>query len=216
MDVRYKQSVTTYIDDGLDALYDEMESRFQVTDSQITAEVSRAQQAEAANASQIQLNADAISLRVTSSQAQSLIDQSADTIRLKANSIVWSSTKSSMTSEGVLTCTGAKFNDGTITSTNGQKKATLENGFYRGYLNNSISGLLDLCPSYSDNKLRAALWAKDELFLQAGGTEGNPQNQIKIDRNGLYGNVYAQGLDGWVTLGGMRVRLECGLIMEII
>ena len=216
LDVRYKQSVTTYIDDGLDALYDEMESRFQVTDSQITAEVSRAKQAEAANASQIQLNADAISLRVTSSQAQSLIDQSADTIRLKANSIVWSSTKSSMTSEGVLTCTGAKFNDGTITSTNGQKKATLENGFYRGYLNNSISGLLDLCPSYSDNKLRAALWAKDELFLQAGGTEGNPQNQIKIDRNGLYGNVYAQGLDGWVTLGGMRVRLECGLIMEII
>lgn len=216
LDVRYKQSVTTYIDDGLDALYDEMESRFQVTDSQITAEVSRAQQAEAANASQIQLNANAISLRVTSGQAQSLIDQSADTIRLKANSIVWSSTKSSMTSEGVLTCTGAKFNDGTITSTNGQKKATLENGFYRGYLNNSISGLLDLCPSYSDNKLRAALWAKDELFLQAGGTEGNPQNQIKIDRNGLYGNVYAQGLDGWITLGGMRVRLECGLIMEII
>lgn len=216
LDVRYKQSVTTYIDDGLDALHDEMESRFQVTDSKITAEVSRAQRAEAANSAQIQLNANAISLRVTSSQAQSLIDQSADTIRLKANSIVWSSTKSSMTSEGVLTCTGAKFNDGTITSTNGQKKATLENGFYRGYLNNSISGLLDLCPSYSDNKLRAALWAKDELFLQAGGTEGNPQNQIKIDRNGLYGNVYAQGLDGWVTLGGMRVRLECGLIMEII
>lgn len=216
LDVRYKQSVTTYVDDGLDALHDEMESRFQVTDSQISAEVSRAQQAEAANAAQIQLNADAISLRVTSSQAQSLIDQSADTIRLKANSIVWSSTKSSMTAEGVLTCTGAKFNDGTITSTNGQKKATLENGFYRGYLNNSISGLLDLCPTYADNKLRAALWAKDELFLQAGGTEGNPQNQIKIDRNGLYGNVYAQGLDGWVTLGGMRVRLECGLIMEII
>lgn len=216
LDVRYKQSVTTYIDDGLDALHDEMESRFQVTDSQISAEVSRAQQAEAANAAQIQLNADAISLRVTSSQAQSLIDQSADTIRLKANNIVWSSAKSSMTSEGVLTCTGAKFNDGTITSTNGEKKATLENGFYRGYLNNSISGLLDLCPTYSDNKKRAALWAKDELFLQAGGTEGNPQNQIKIDSNGLYGTVYAQGLDGWVTLGGMRVRLECGLIMEII
>ena len=216
LDVRYKQSVTTYIDDGLDALHDEMESRFQVTDSQISAEVSRAQRAEAANAAQIQLNADAISLRVTSSQAQSLIDQSADTIRLKANNIVWSSTKSSMTSEGVLTCTGARFNDGTITSTNGEKKATLENGFYRGYLNNSISGLLDLCPTYSDNKKRAALWAKDELFLQAGGTEGNPQNQIKIDSNGLYGNVYAQGLDGWVTLGGMRVRLECGLIMEII
>lgn len=117
-----------------------------------------------------------------------------------------------LTESGIARMTGAAINGGSVVSTDGDKKATVENGFYRGYLNDQISGLLDLCPTYSDNIKRAALWGKDVLYLQAGGTEGAPTTQITIDSTGLH----AQGADGWVVLGDMRVRLDHGLIMEII
>jgi phage minor structural protein len=117
-----------------------------------------------------------------------------------------------LTEAGIASMTGATINDGSIISASGDKKATIENGFYRGYLNNQISGLLDLCPTYGDNIKRAALWGKDILYLQAGGTEGAPTTQITVDSTGLH----AQGLDGWAVLGDMRVRLDHGLIMEII
>jgi phage minor structural protein len=122
----------------------------------------------------------------------------------------------SLTEAGIASMTGATINDGSIISTSGDKKATLENGFYRGYLNNQISGLLDLCPTYSDGIKRAALWGKDILYLQAGGSEGTPTTQIIVDSTGLHGDIHAQGLTGWTNLGGMRVRLEGGLVMEII
>jgi hypothetical protein len=122
------------------------------------------------------------------------------------------STNFTLTEAGIASMTGATISDGSIISASGDKKATIENGFYRGYLNNQISGLLDLCPTYGDNIKRAALWGKDILYLQAGGTAGAPTTQITVDSTGLH----AQGLDGWVVLGDMRVRLDHGLIMEII
>ena len=122
------------------------------------------------------------------------------------------STNFTLTEAGIASMTGATINDGSIISASGDKKATIENGFYRGYLNNQISGLLDLCPTYGDNIKRAALWGKDILYLQAGGTAGAPTTQITVDSTGLH----AQGLDGWAVLGDMRVRLDHGLIMEII
>lgn len=122
------------------------------------------------------------------------------------------STNFTLTEAGIASMTGATINGGSIISSSGDKKATIENGFYRGYLNNQISGLLDLCPTYDDNIKRAALWGKDILYLQAGGTAGAPTTQITVDSTGLH----AQGLDGWVVLGDMRVRLDHGLIMEII
>lgn len=55
-----------------------------------------------------------ISLRVTAGQVESIIEQNADSIRLKADRISWQSTYSSMTEDGKLTCTGATINDGDI------------------------------------------------------------------------------------------------------
>ena len=88
----------------------------------------------------------------------------------------------------------------------------MENGFLRGYRNNAIYGLLDLSPTYPDSKKRASLWAKDELRLQAGGVEGDPTMEIKIDKDG----IHPQGFTGWTVLGDMRVQLDGGLIMQII
>lgn len=128
------------------------------------------------------------------------------------------STNFKLTEAGVATMTGANINGGEIKSSSGYKSSIIKDGFYRGYYNGRISGLLDLAPTYDDagTTKRAALWGKDELYLQAGGSEGNPAQQIIIDRQGLRGNIYAQGLTGWTVLGDMRVRLEGGLVMEVI
>ena len=110
------------------------------------------------------------------------------------------------------TMTNVTIDGGKITTKSGNKKAIMENGFLRGYRNDAIYGLLDLSPTYPDGKKRVALWAKDELYLQAGGTEGSPTKEIKIDKDG----IYPQGLTGWTVLGDMRVQLDGGLIMQII
>ena len=72
------------------------------------AAVAAAAVAEYARAA-IKVEADKIELRVTSAQAESLIEQKADSIRLKASKIAWSATYSSMSESGVLKCTSAKL-----------------------------------------------------------------------------------------------------------
>ncbi len=79
----------------------------------ITAEVSRATEKEGELAASIKVNANAITLKVTSTQVESIITQKADSIRLKAAKIAWTSTYSSMTEAGVLTCTSANI-QGTV------------------------------------------------------------------------------------------------------
>ena len=72
------------------------------------AAVAAAAVAEYARAA-IKVEADKIELRVTSAQAESLIEQKADSIRLKASKIAWSATYSSMSESGILKCTSARL-----------------------------------------------------------------------------------------------------------
>lgn len=62
---------------------------------------------------QIRLDTDNIALEVAdkvgSSEISSLFEQSADLIRLKASKITWTSENSSMTEDGILTCTDANL-----------------------------------------------------------------------------------------------------------
>lgn len=85
----------------------------------ITTEVTRATKSEGTLSSRIDINARAITQRVTSAQAESLIEQKADSIRLKANAISWSSNNSSMTADGKLTCKEASIS-GNITAGSGK------------------------------------------------------------------------------------------------
>lgn len=57
----------------------------------------------------IKVEADKIELRVTSKQVESLIEQKAESIRLKASKISWQSTYSSMSEAGVLKCRSAEL-----------------------------------------------------------------------------------------------------------
>lgn len=72
------------------------------------AAVAAAAVAEYARAA-IKVEADKIELRVTSAQAESLIEQKADSIRLKASKIAWSATYSSMSESGILKCRSAEL-----------------------------------------------------------------------------------------------------------
>lgn len=73
------------------------------------------------NEAQIVLLDNKISLKVTKDEVNSLIEQSAESIRLKASKISWQSTYSSMSESGVLKCTKAEL------------KGTLKAGSDTGY-----------------------------------------------------------------------------------
>ena len=141
-----------YTDDQLENYYTTttIDSKFGVTDGAITAEVDRATQAENSisgnfNAS-IEILSDQIESKVDSNGVESIITQKADSIRLKADKIAWSSTYSSMTENGKLTCQSAKLTDvtatGKMTTENGDRKVEMSNGRLHIYYNDQDLGLI--------------------------------------------------------------------------
>lgn len=117
----------------------------------ITAEVTNRTNADNALSARITVNATAIESRVTSSDVESIIEQNADSIRLKANQIVWDATNSSMTKNGTLTAQNGSFK-GTISAStitgssirndNTTSYALLKDGTLDIYRN--ISGLTNI------------------------------------------------------------------------
>ncbi len=59
--------------------------------------------------SSIEMNAESIKSKVSSGDVQSIIDQNADSIRLKADKIAWESENSSMTEDGEFACKNASI-----------------------------------------------------------------------------------------------------------
>lgn len=110
--------------------------------------------------SSIKQTAESIKLKVTAGDVESLIDQNADSIRLKAGKIAWSSDNSTMTEDGVFSTTEAFGNT--------YKKTEIKEGVINGYIGTTKSGLLDLSAKYSDNKRHASLNGLDTLHLQSG------------------------------------------------
>ena len=105
----YKASVTNEINTTVTA-------KFQVAENLISAEVKRATDSETKLSSRIFQTEKEIKLKVTAGEVNSLIEQKADSIRLKADKIAWKSTYSSMSEEGKLTCRGITIEDGVFTS----------------------------------------------------------------------------------------------------
>lgn len=95
---------------------------------------------------QIKILEDEISLKVEKDGVESIITQKADSIRLKADKIAWSSTYSSMTEDGKLTCQSANLTDvnatGTITTVNDKQKVEMYNGRLRVKYNDKEIGLI--------------------------------------------------------------------------
>ena len=82
-----------------------------------------------------------ISLKVTADDVESLIEQKAESIRLKALKISWDSLMSSMTEEGYLTCKGAEI-DGTLTTRLGNIKTEIIYGRTRYSWGDTVVGVI--------------------------------------------------------------------------
>lgn len=115
------------------------ESQFKITAEAITAEVTRAQEAEAAlniradnisasvtdlrndTEAQFQITSEQIALKVSKGEVSSQISIESGGVNISGNRLTWDATNSSMTSDGTLTCnnivaTNGRFS-GTITGT---------------------------------------------------------------------------------------------------
>jgi hypothetical protein len=66
----------------------------------------------------------AVATKTDAAQVESIIEQKADSIRLKADAISWESTNSSMTEDGTLTCHNANL-DGLLTVTGDTSESTV-------------------------------------------------------------------------------------------
>lgn len=110
-------------------------SRITQTQTNITAEVTRATGAESALSSRLTIAEGAITTKVTANDVESIIEQKANSIRLKADKISWESTYSSMSEDGHLTCTGADIKGklyAASTGDTGTQWIEIENGIIRG------------------------------------------------------------------------------------
>nr|DAM47803.1 MAG TPA: tail protein [Caudoviricetes sp.] len=112
-----------------------------------------------------------VSKKTDADTVKSLIEQQAESIRLQAKKIEWSSDHSSMTEDGILTCEGANIigNFETRQTWNDTyKKTTIREGVIEGYIGEEQSGLLDMSAVYGDSMRHVSLKGFDYLHLQAG------------------------------------------------
>lgn len=96
--------------------YYSFQSQINQTANSISAEVTRATGAEDSLSSRISITADQISSKVSRGDVESIIEQNADAIRLKASNIVISSTYFSVSSNGYATMSGGKIGSFTLTN----------------------------------------------------------------------------------------------------
>lgn len=200
---------------GKYATGEEVSSALKVTNEAITSEVTRAKNAESSMSTLIKQNADNILLRVTkkdlsdkvASEVASEIEQSADTIRLKASKIVWQANKSSMTEDGVLTAQGANIT-GNITA-----KSLVLDGCKIS--TSDIDGL----PTTPDMSLYIKVGDDGKIGTGTFANDGNSDEAFKVSSDGLlqaknaviYGTVYASGGE----VGGFSIKnkyLKCGTV----
>ena len=102
---------------------------------------------------QIEVLENSINLKVTAKEVESLIEQKADSIRLKADKISWSSKYSSMSEDGTLTCQNATIN-GTVTAVAGNRKAKVTSGYTEYSWNDTLLGHIGTnCMKSDANKM---------------------------------------------------------------
>ena len=110
-----------------------------------------------------------ITSKVSAGDVESIIKQQADSIRLKANKIAWSSANSSMTEDGILSCTGANIS-GDLTS----KKEVVESGVTKSY-ESEIGSIF-----YTSNRYGAITYKEGNGFSVSYLNEGSIISQFAV------------------------------------
>lgn len=217
-----KANVNTKFDAYNAALAD-LKETIEATGVDVAA-VAAAAVAEYARAA-IKVEADKIELRVTSAQAESLIEQKADSIRLKASKIAWSATYSSMSESGILKCTSAELK--------GSMKCGYDSGYWvelagsgrlTGGYGSTQYGYIDYSASATDVDTGARY---NGLQVQ-GGCMRISVNQLatrKTSNTGTLAYIGATGTfkyiskiqdngDGTITWWNSTVSFENGLMVS--
>ena len=151
----------------------------------------------------------------------SLIEQKADSIRLKADKIAWSSTNSSMTEAGILTCNGANINGVVTTTDSANGRTTKVQGgrinfyktesstdtltgfispfFWRTDVGGSYEGVTYLCTnnSYYLGIGRETSGAYESLIVVNNG----------LDLDGRYADVWFRGTVNFQTSGSISMSV---------
>lgn len=160
---------------------------------------------------QIKILEDEISLKVEKDGVESIIAQKADSIRLKADKIAWSSTYSSMTENGKLTCQSANLTDvtatGKMTTVNGDRKVEMSNGHLRICYNNQDLGLIggNGFNGYSD---------KEGLSFDLEIT-GDYMTWAAQETTGGYYNIkWTYARDAFANLRGDALNAGCDIDMH--
>lgn len=98
-------------------LKEDTNSKLSVMADQISAEVTRATEAEEKLSASIKANAEKIELKVSAGDVSSQISLEKDAVTIRSNRLSWQSDKSSMTANGLLTCENIKATNGTFSGT---------------------------------------------------------------------------------------------------
>ena len=165
-------------------------SRLTIAETSVTTEVTRATGAEEALASRLTVAEGKISSTVSRGDVESIIEQKADSIRLKANKISWSSTYSSMTEDGHLECTGA--------SIKGSLKTEIENRSWMEITDAEIHG------GYQSSNMHGRIGFTSVVDNWHYGVWLEGQDYIGLYAPGIFvnnGSTYGTGFTGTIDCG---------------
>lgn len=142
LSVQYKDSVTS-----------EINTKFHVAEEVISAEISRAKDAEKILENSIKINTDGIKLKVSKGDISSQISQEAGLISLKSNRLSISSTNFTLTASGYVTMKGASC-QGTFEAKNGDWFIKMAYGAIQGGYGSTTYGNIDFAGAYNNDSAR--------------------------------------------------------------
>lgn len=179
-------------------------TEFKAADREIAARVT-AVETDANNvktdlAAEVKIRADQISQTVKRGQINSAIEQTAETIYIKSNKFGWSSTNSSLTTDGTLKASNATFTNCGITGTfmsGGSVSTEIRNGVIKFYNRGTAN------PAYQAGSITA--YKSGGLFLR-GYTNGS---FVWLDNAGvsIKGSIQAAKDAGSAYIGNKKVEL---------
>lgn len=220
LDVAFRSDIAS---PGEDELESEYPYQSPVKKTQYTVE--RLNKENVVMKSEIRQTQEQLTLKVTAGDVESIIEQNADSIRLKATSISWDSTYSSMSADGHLTCTGATIN-GTITSeytsgTGTHNKLEITDSELRFYRNGVACGAIYAGLSTDAVGRISIIGGGNGVYIGAN-TNSIALNSSEIE---LYGNINIrptslkvlnfEAFDGAVYLDTQTLTFLHGILVKV-
>ena len=182
----------------------ELDTRFEVTEKGILAEVKRVKNDLSASIAVVE---GEVKTKVTQGEVESTIEQKADSIRLKANRISWNSDYSSMSEWGQLSCQSAKL-AGRFDCKGTAKYITMQDGVMYGGANNKQYGYIDYSGYSVDTDTRAPHYG---IQIQGGILRINTA-ELAVERTENTAHAWLTKTGQFNFSGGHGIKVENGLV----